>query len=188
MDSTLSAMILLREMLTLLDVMFYNTKLETLAIKLPDCNQNLSSEISKLCKNCEQQQQPISTYLISFNENFDYYFFNKTIIRRTNTIELTASFLGLVTECCIVDQYDEESYSRVHGNAFHLMVSTVEYQYMLTKEGSEFCGAYMDMLDIMARYLNFTYTVMKPATPGWGNFNPNQSWTGKKLICINLLS
>ena len=185
MDSPLSAMILLREMLTHLDVMFYNIKLDRLAIKLPEYHQNLSSELNKLCTNNGQQQQPTSTYSVSLNENFDNNFFNRSILRQHNTLEITATFLGLVTEYCIVEQYDdEESYSRVHGSSIHLMVSTVEYQYLLTKEGSKFRGAYMDMLDIMASYLNFTYTVMEPATPGWGNINPDQSWTGKRSICI----
>ena len=184
MNTTLGAIILLREMLTFLDVMFYNTKIETLALNLPECHQNLSSEISKLCTNCEQQQQAISTYSLSLNQNFDHNFINRTILIRNNTKEITATLIELVTEYCIVEYYDVERHSRVHGNSFHLLVSTVEYQYLLTKEESEFGGVYMDMLDIMASYLNFTYTVMEPATPGWGNFNPDQSWTGKRLICI----
>ena len=68
-------------------------------------------------------------------------------------------------------------YSKVNGETSFDCIYVPQQYYVMNTNGL-YSGAHIDLLNILAEEMGFTYSVILPAIPQWGVKLSNGSWTG----------
>ena len=162
----LRSILVLREMLTILNIYFQNTEPTSLIVEADHRTQFLDT----FCEKCTQSSDGFG-YRITVDSNDQFENFNNY-----TTFKYTKSVVKkFIASHCIVQSY---SLARLETFGTHYVVSAVQYQYMVIKSNGTYSGVLMDTLDILARHLKFSYTITEPLTSGWGARQSNGSWSG----------